>query len=534
MHTIIDKIRKLKPLDGKLLLGTFSLTVSTVVVKIISLIYKIPIAGLLGDEGMGYFNSAYTIFALFVMLCTSGIPKTVMLLLSDSDSQSNGEWNCNEVMQTAFSLFLLIGIFFSAGLLVFSAPLARLIGNTKAAISLLCVAPAIVFSAMSGVMRGYLNHNSRLIDMAISQLVEGVAKLAIGICLAMLGIKGGLPLEYISALAIIGVTLGSILSCIYLLICYKKQNKGEKTGQNIKRKGRSRLIKRMMSIAIPLTLSTAVMSFTSLVDLGLIMRGLAEKGFTEQEASALYGNYTTLAVPMLNLALSLASPIAVAYLPMLARSFSSSDIESFDKSERAFSTIVSFISAPIMIGLLIYSEEILSVLFPNSEIVIGGALLRVLAPGIFFASSLLVTNNVFEACGMVRTPLLCMTIGGVAKVFTSYFLIAKTDLGIIGAPIGSVVSYAVSLLVALFIYGVVFDRPSPIFGRNIIPYLAAFIAVTLSRSVHDRLSFSLSPIASLAVAIVISALIYLGLGAFVSLFIGEKKGKIAKYTNLFS
>ena len=176
----------------------------------------------------------------------------------------------------------------------------------------------------------------------------------------------------------------------------------------------------------------------------------------------------------------------------------------------------------------------MSILFPSSDIIVGAALLRVLAPSIFFASSLLVINSTFESCGRVQLPLFCMTVGGVIKIALSYILIAKTDLGIVGAPIGSLVSYAVSLLSALFIYGIVFDRPSPIFGQNTLSYPTAFVAVTLSRIAYDRIIFFLSPLLSLMAAIIISALIYFGFGAIMTLLVGKRRGKIAKYTNLFS
>ena len=77
-------------LPKELVGGTFSLAVSTIIVKILGLIYKIPLSSILGDEGMGYFNSAYTVYAFFYLLCSAGVPKAVMILVSEANARGKG------------------------------------------------------------------------------------------------------------------------------------------------------------------------------------------------------------------------------------------------------------------------------------------------------------------------------------------------------------------------------------------------------------------------------------------------------------
>ena len=511
--------------------GTLSLTASAIIVKLIGLFYKIPIASFLGDEGMGYFNSAYTVYAFFYLLCTAGVPKAVMILISEAKARGRSV-DQEKILKIAIYLFLSVGAVLTALLVLFASPISKIIGNSGAYLTMLGVAPSILFVSLSGVLRGYLSANTRLVDIATSQVVEGVGKLGLGLILAGLGKRWNLDLKCISALTILGVTFGSVIGLLYLLICLKTCKSNDKAGQNeISIKSRE-IIKRILSISLPITLSAALMSITNLIDLGLIMRSLIKIGYSESMASALYGNYTTLAVPMLNLAMSVISPISIAFLPILTRCIVSSDTEGLKKAEKSAISFCQILAAPMMIGLMVYSREILTMLFKSSEIEIGARLLCFIAPSIFFYSLLLIVNTILEAAGKVRAPLISMTVGSVVKIGVSYYLIVVADMGIVGAPVGTVLSYAVALLISTVIYGASFKKHAPIFEGSVLPYLSSFIAVALSRVVYDRLILLVSSTPALLISIFIAALIYLVILAFCGIIKPKEMRELAKYTNL--
>ena len=522
---------KMQGLFSGLIGGTLSLTVSAVIVKFIGLVYKIPIASLLGDEGMGYFNSAYTVFSFFYLLSTAGVPKAVMILISEAKARNNSAEE-GRILRVALMVFSLIGLLLTGLLIVFAFPLATLIGNSKSSFTMIAIAPSVICVSLSGVLRGYLSANTRLVDVAVSQIVEGVGKLGLGLALAMIGIRMKLSLELLSALTVTGVTLGSLFGLIYLFVCSKSKIHKENTGQKLKKNKTSPLVKRIFAISLPITLSAAITSLTSLIDLGLIMRCLKGIGYSEASASALYGNYTTLAVPMLNLATALISPISVAFLPLFTRCSVSSDYEGHKRAERSAVELTSLLAAPIMIGLMFYSKEILSMLFHNSEISVGSGLLSLIAPAIFFSSLLLILNTVLEGVGKLRAPLISMGIGGIVKIIASYILITKTDMGIYGAPLGTVLSYAVGLVVSLIIYSLHFKRHFPIFEGSILPYLGAFVSVGASRLTFEAIRNRLPETPSLIIAIFIAALIYLGISVFLRLVEPKKINELAKYTKL--
>lgn len=536
MHTIIDKKSEKASFFGNLLGGTLSLSVSAIIVKIIGLIYKIPISSILGDEGMGYFNSAYTVFGFFYLLCTAGVPKAVMILVAEGDDEKRGR----AVLNTAMRAFLLVGAALSSLFLVFAAPIARLIGNREAFFSMLSIAPSLVFVALSGVLRGYLTSRSALWDIAVSQLIEGVGKLVFGLALAYVGLKLEMSANMLSAMTVFGVTLGSGFGFAYLFGCEKIKNKKENVGQNKINKpkeendGSRQIIRKLLKISLPITLSAAVMSASNIIDLGIIMRGLLAAGHSEGEASSLYGNYTTLAVPMLNLAMSIITPISVAYMPILARMHFSGKGGTSRSVEKDFSSIISAVAAPVAIGLFVYSHEILEMLFKNSQIEIGAALLRLLSPAIVFSSLLLSINTSLEACGRVKAPLISMSVGCALKLFVSSYLIQGTDMGILGAPIGTVTMYAVALFVSLVLYGKATGSVSPVFEGAFTSYFGAFLSVTLSRIGYNRLIFALPSTPALLLSIALAALIYLAFSALFGILRPRKIVELAKYTKLSS
>ena len=164
--------------------GAFSLTVSAIIVKVIGLIYKIPLSHLLGGEGMGYFNSAYTVYGLFYLLCTAGVPKAVTMLVLEI-KEGRGRFTERQIVRTATGAFFILGTLVTAAFMLFSAPLSSFIGSSKARATMLAVAPSVLFVSLAGVMRGYLSAEMSFLSVAVSQVLDGVGKLVFGLIFAL-------------------------------------------------------------------------------------------------------------------------------------------------------------------------------------------------------------------------------------------------------------------------------------------------------------------------------------------------------------
>ncbi len=509
-----------------LISGAFSLTVSTLIVKLLGMIYKIPLAQFLGEEGMGYFNSAYTVYTLFYILCTAGVPKAIMILISERKIKEE------KILRAGIHTFWIFGIIITVAFMVFANPLSKMVGNSGAAMTMLAIAPSIIFISLSGVIRGYLSAKLSFLHIAVSQIIEGCAKLVLGLLFAVFATRLSYPLQIVSALTIFGVTLGAFFGFLYLAIASKIKIFSNILGQSKSKNEKTTIRKRIFHISIPITVSAAVMSITNIIDLGLIMRRLVSIGYSESSAVSLYGNFTTLAMPMFNLAISIITPISVIFLPIFTRAFSAGDTESVKKSIKMSLELTGLVSAPIAVGMFIYSEQILSMLFGNIGISLGAMLLRLTIPGIFFMSILLIVNSALEAHGDVKAPVISMAIGSLFKLVISYILIGNENYGISGAPIGTVISYAVALALSLFISKIRLGYLPPIIKTNLPSYLCAVCAVSLSTPLFAMAKTYVNQTVALILAIIASALMYALLCLIFGVFSRDKLTEMSKYTKI--
>jgi stage V sporulation protein B len=431
-----------------ILTGVVAMGIATVVVKILSVLYKIPMLNTLGEEGMGYFNTAYTIYSFFFIVCTAGVPKAVMILLSRArEKGDNGEYN--KILKVAFYLFLIIGTVGCILFLFFAGLISNAIGSQSSVYSMLMIAPSLVIVAVTGVLRGYLSSVGRLGSISVSQILEGTLKLCIGLVLSRYSLNIGLSTPLCAAMAIVGVDAGALVAMIYMLIVYKKENKGYKSRQKLKINDFKLHTKSIFSISIPITVTSAVMSVSSIIDLFMIISRLKSIGYSEQLCTGLYGNYTTLVVPMFNFCIALISPLAIAYLPKLASSFARGDEGKYSEALSSFSQITMFSASFLYAPLAYFPKQVLYFIFGENGYEVGAEMLSGLAVSVLSYSLLIVVNTSLEARGYVRAPLLSMAIGCAVKIPVEFLLLSMPELNIMGAVYSTNITYIIALAVSL-------------------------------------------------------------------------------------
>lgn len=509
-----------------LLGGALALTLSVVIVKVIGFFYKLPLAHLLGDEGMGYFNSAYSIFTFFYMLCTGGIPRAVSITVTEALSKGR-EARAEKILGLCFKLYVSIGITFAIILMLFSSGFARLIGNSLATFSLFCIAPSLSFVAASGVLRGYLNGRMRMKEIAFSEVLEGVVKFVFGLMFAMMGTRAELPVHMISALTILGVTSGSLVGTVFLHVCLKINKTKYKTRQKCEFcENGFEILKDVLKISIPITLSSMVMGISNVADLGLVIKRLVSSGVSTEEAVALYGNFTTLAVPMLNLVLALISPLGASAIPHLTGSFAEGSKGKFNEILKVIFTVCALVAFPISFAYLYFSEQILMLLFPIKSALIGAPLLRALSPAVLSICVLTVINSILEATFHPRISVIAMSVGALLKIVSGYVLIDK--LGIIGAPISTGICYLSALLISLTL-AIFYAKVCVPINAIFVPCISSFIAVAGARTLYDRITGGIFSIPKFIVCGAMSAVLYI---AFICIFMQKDLKSVADYVKI--
>lgn len=426
--------------------GALSLTLATLSVKVIGVIYKIPLSYILGDEGMGFFNSAYSVYTFFFLLCTAGVPKAVTILITESRSKNSIAQEASILRDTTM-FFSLIGLAITIVFALSSKTISEFIGNRHAHFSMLAISPSIFFIALSSVYRGYLGGLLQFGKVAISQCLEAFFKLAAGLVLAKIAHSMNFSAEYVCAFAIFGITAGSFISFSYLYIEILIAKKRFKKGQNTEKVFNN--IRKICKISVPITASAAIMSLVNVIDLTLIMRRLNDLGYTESISGMLYGNYTTLSIPMFNLVLSIVTSITTACLPILSEGYTRKP-NVFYKNAGNLIDIVMFIAAPASVLFFFYPTEILALLFEKSSVALGSALLCAIAPSVLMISVLTALNTIIESAGGYNIPFLSMLAGCTVKLLSTYLLVGYDKFAIWGAPIGTALSYLVSVLISVF------------------------------------------------------------------------------------
>ena len=430
--------------EGLFMSGVAALTVSTVIVKLIGVLYKIPMLKLLGDEGMGYFNSAYEIYSLFYILATAGLPIAVSILVAECGDAAQTDLRASErVFRVALIMFSALGALGGTVLLFGARPLAELIENSGAALCIAAISPMAVFICLSSAVRGYFQGKQDMVPTAVSQIIEAGGKLVLGFLPAALALKMGRTVEETAALATLGMSVGAGISALYLAIA--KFARGRRSTNVIISANpyliRQNVAKRLLRVAFPITVSATVMSLTRVIDLLMIMHRLQSIGYTESAANSIYGSYSTLAVSMFNLPASLVTPIALSLVPSITSAVKEGNkTRELDTLDRALK-LCGFITIPASLGLSVFARPILELVFygETDSINVAAPLLSVLGISVFFSCIMTVTNSALQAYGKERKPIISMLIGATVKTATSYILIGIPSLNVYGAPISTLV-----------------------------------------------------------------------------------------------
>lgn len=443
MKKIRNRSQKQSFLEGALIL-----MLANVVIKLVGAVFKIPLKNLIGGDGMGIYNTAYTPYAFLLTIATAGIPIAVSRMVAEANALGKTS-EIKRIFRVSLITSVVVGAVLSALMFVFAKPFVESIPNTRALYSVMTFAPALFFGSVVSAYRGYYQGMANMVPTAVSQVIEAVSRLIFGYAFAFIAIKLGYSVEIAAAATILGVVVSTVAGMIYMLI-------REAVAGTIKKlppsnaKPKREIGRQLRNIAIPITIASGVMSLTNFIDMYVIQNRLQTIGYSEQGASTLYGIYETMCVSMMNLPQTLIAAVTVSLVPMIAASVAQSNQHRAQRTVESSLRLVSLMAFPCAIGLFVLTEPILSLLF-SEDVATAAPLLRTLTLGTVFISFVSITNAILQAMGKERVSLYSMLVGSVIKLSVNYFLIGMPAVGIAGAPIGTVLCYAVIMVVNLVI-----------------------------------------------------------------------------------
>ena len=488
--------------------GVAILAISTFIVKIIGLFYKIPMIAYLGAEGMGYFNSAYDIYSLFFVISTTGLPVAISILVSENKALGRLE-NIKRIFKISLIFLSVIGLIGTVLLFIFHNEIAILIKNDNASFSLMAISPTLFLICISSAIRGYFQGDQKMLPTAVSQVIEALGKLLLGVGFAIIAIDKGYSIPIVASYATVGLTLGVALSLLYLILSKllsKLSAPNISTSNHID--SSHSISKKLLQIAIPITISSTILSLTKIIDMTMILRRLNDIGYSQIEANEVYGSYSTMAVSIYNLPAALVSAIALPLVPLLASAIETGDRVKEKSVISSAIKLTSLIGLPTGLGISVFSKPILTLLFSSqeNEIEYVAPLLSFLGLSVFLSSMITVTNAILQSYQLVNKPIISMIIGTLVKIVSSYMLIGNPKINIYGAPISTF--FSVVVIVSMNLYFII-KRSGKIGSVNslfIKPFVAAAIAIVCGIAVYLLLPISAS--ARILLTVVFVVIIY--------------------------
>ncbi|MBO4914331.1 MAG: polysaccharide biosynthesis protein [Oscillospiraceae bacterium] len=465
--------------------GAAVLAAGVVIVKIIGALYKIPLYNILGEMGTADFYNAYNIYAALLTVSTTGLPVALSKMVSEANTLGR-ENQARRVFRVSALTFLTLGALSFALMWFGNDFCAGLLHNPRAAFGIRVLAPAVICVGGLSAFRGCAQGGFRMTPTAVSQIIEAVCKLVIGLGFAHYLLSINESVSVAAGGAIAGVTVGTLFALGYMALDYVN-HRAPITSNDIPGSNGA-ILRQLVSIAVPITLSSSMVSIFTIVDTSLVQGQLQNAlGYTLDETRRLYGTYSS-GMNLYNLPPSMMTALTISVIPAVSTSLAKKDRESTARLVSSSLRVTGMLAFPMGLGLWALSEPIMKLCYPKYDSELGGQLLAVLGLASLFVCLMLVANSILQAHGHVRMPVLTMFIGGVIKIFLNYNLTAVPSINIHAAPIGTLVCFSVTAILNLIlVYRVVEDKPDyfAIFAR---PLLASLIMAICARGSYSLLS----------------------------------------------
>ena len=574
--------------------GAAILAVGILVVKLIGMFYKIPLVNIIGEEGTADFNNAYNIYAVLLTISTAGLPVAVSKLVSEANALGRRN-QVRRIFRLALAAFLTLGVA-SFMVMYFRADwLAGLMHDSKAAQGIRTLAPAVICVGCLAAFRGYSQGHSNMVPTSVSQIIEALCKLVVGLGLAYWLVKAGQPSHVAAAGAITGVTVGTVVALAYMFLSFFVGRSNEALGDDIA-EAPGKIFKDILRIAIPITLSSSMVGIVTVIDSSLVqgqlqkvllenpdswllyanfmdlsalekarnlwvnslsgdqavitmemLEAAVSNGSTkavalhevlESASRVIYGNYSG-ALNIYNLPSSLMVAMTSSVIPAVSGALARKDRKGAASITSSALRISAMLAFPMGAGLFVLGKPIIKLLFSSLNPELAGPLLSTLGLATVFVCMMLVCNSILQANGFVNLPVVVMVLGGVVKIVSNYNMVAIPSVGIFGVPFGNVLCFGLCLVLDLIIISRVLRGRPGYLGIFLKPFAAAAVMGAGAWGVYGLVfkllsSNTIAVVCAIGVAVVIYAVLIVAFKAIgrEDLALMPKGQKIAKLLRL--
>lgn len=413
------------------------LAIASMIVRVIGLLYRAPLTAIIGDEGNGYYGTAYNIYTIILMVSSYSMPSAISKLMAQK--LAVGEYrNANRVFRCALMYGVLVGLV-GSGLLFFGA---RFLVPDVAVGVLQVFAPTVFLFGILGSMRGYFQARGSMVQTSVSQILEQLANAVVSIAAAWLLMQtavGADPTRRAQLGAMgsaLGTGAGVLIALLFMVFCFRRSKEGRKaeilsdaTGKEEKYRT---FLRDTVLVITPFMLSGVIMNLTTSLNQTIYMRMLIDwKGAGETATTTLYGIFSNKAVVISNIPISIATAVSSAIIPGISAAYARRDETGARRQVGNAIRITSIIAIPSAVGLAVLARPITMLMFPQMEsLELASSLLSLLAVTVIFYSISTITNAALQSIGRMNLPLVSAGIALVVQTVVLVLLLLFTDLDV--------------------------------------------------------------------------------------------------------
>ncbi len=437
-----------------------ALAVMGMIAKLIGALYRVPLTNIVGAEGMGLYQMVFPLYTVLLAFCGSGMSGAVSRVVAKYTALGN-DGAAKRSIKIAIVPLLVMSVVCTAGMALLRNVISGVQGNTDAGVAYLALCPSLLFAGGINVLRGYFQGKCHMFPSGISQLIEQIIKLVLGLYLSRLLMPYGV--KYAVAGALVGVSASELTALLYLVIRYAVVGKRRVSISRVPALATEiseelsvappvadkTILKELFSFALSVTLGALVLPITQMIDSVLVINLLMHGGAGRESATAMFGLFVGPVGTLINMPTVVVLSVAIAFLPTITRAVEKGE-DAAEPTRSAAKWIMLFV-IPITAVFLVFPQHVCNVLYRKGltaeQLALAAQLLRVQAMSVFYVGVLQLSTAVLQGYNKAHKPVINLLIGACFKVGLTPFTVRA--FGITGAAFATTLCYAVAATLSM-------------------------------------------------------------------------------------